>query len=647
MTERSARATAVGYAWWLTGDPVTARQVVDRALATRAVRAAEPDDRLHALLATVRQAASTGITLSPPSEVALLHDRHGVPLRIAGALAAVSAADVSWALARGRLEALAKLPPQFPAHPERLGGLAVEDPVDVAHARHCASCGAFRDLLGRGRDEIIALPGPPAQPTTPTVGWSIPGLALGAAAAAGVLAAVAPSAALGMVGLGAVVGVVATRPAWAAYILLAVTPLVAGMDRGAVIPTLRPHEALVAVLGAGLVAHGIGRILTGRPIRVRVTGVHVALVALAIASSVLPLLWLVARGEAVTSDDLLHAIVLWKYLALFLLVRAAVRTEGQVARCLWVAMGASAAVAIVAVLQSLQWFGVHELLATYHAPFGDERALTINRGTSTLASSIAVGALMSYTLGISLGWLLRGARHRATLLALSVVFVLGALASGQFSGVIALLLAVAAVGWITGQLRRAAVAAVPAAAVGALLLRPVIERRLSGFDSPGGIPGSWSGRLENLRTFFWPELFTDGNFVLGVRPSARIPATESWRDWVWIESGHTWLLWAGGIPLFVAFFVFLWAALRAVARVARNRADAIGVAATASFASLWVMAGLMTLDVHLTIRGSADLLFPLLALALTANRGPRDARTAADARTESAAPANPVAAAAR
>lgn len=629
MTDRSARAAAIGYGWWLTGDAAAAAAAADRALASRAVRAAGPDGQLAALLAHVRAEAPAGRDLDPASEVALLHDRLGVPLDVAVSLSGAAPADAGELLARGRLAALPDLPRTPGAHPERLAGLAVGEPTDVAHARRCADCRAARRLLRRGHDEIVALPPAPGatgRPEAPPVGWGIPALALAGAAVAGSLAAVSVPVALMAAALAAVVGTVAARPAWAAYTLLAVTPLVAGMDRGTVIPVLRPHEALVAVLAAGLVVHGIGRVLRGQPIRVHVTGVHVALVALAVTASVLPLAWLVARGEAVTADDVLHAIVLWKYVALFLLVRAAVRTEQQVARCLWVAMAASGVVALVAILQSLQWLGVPQLLAAYYAPFGNERALTISRGTSTLASSIAVGALMSYTLGIALGWLLRGSRHRPLLVAAAVLFVLGALASGQFSGVIALVAAVAAVGWITGQLRRAMVAAVPAVALGALLLRPVIERRLSGFDSAAGLPNSWVARLENLRTHFWPDLFSHWNWVLGVRPSARVAAPESWRDWVWIESGHTWLLWTGGLPLLLAFVAFVWAGVRTVARVARERADAIGVAAVASFSSLCVMAVLMVLDVHLTVRGSADLLFPLLALALTARRTTRRRR---------------------
>jgi hypothetical protein len=51
--------------------------------------------------------------------------------------------------------------------------------------------------------------------------------------------------------------VVILHPQVAAYLLLTITPLVAGIDRGAGIPFLRPTEALAALVGAGLLTRGV------------------------------------------------------------------------------------------------------------------------------------------------------------------------------------------------------------------------------------------------------------------------------------------------------------------------------------------------------------------------------------------------------
>jgi hypothetical protein len=82
---------------------------------------------------------------------------------------------------------------------------------------------------------------------------------------------------------------------------------------------------------------------------------------------------------------------------------------------------------------------------------------------------------------------------------------------------------------------------------------------------------------------------------------------------VWIESGYTWLLWGGGIPLLGSYMLFAVACIRKGWTFAR-RADTAGVAGTAVAAVMCSQVVLMLFDPHLTYRGSADLLFMLLAL---------------------------------
>ncbi len=147
-----------------------------------------------------------------------------------------------------------------------------------------------------------------------------------------------------------------------------------------------------------------------------------------------------------------------------------------------------------------------------------------------------------------------------------------------------------------------------------------IASRLEGFQGQGGMPESWAGRWDNLQTYFFPDLFNHGNWFLGVRPAPRIPAFETWREWVYLESGYLWLLWIGGIPFLAAFFFFAIVSLRTLQHVARERTDAIGVAAVSAFSYLVAMIVTMLFDPHLTLRGSADLFFPLLALSLVDSR---------------------------
>ena len=159
----------------------------------------------------------------------------------------------------------------------------------------------------------------------------------------------------------------------------------------------------------------------------------------------------------------------------------------------------------------------------------------------------------------------------------------------------------------------------PVGLVASQLLQPVFAARLSGFQSLSGLPVSWTGRLQNLESYFWPQLFSNWNFLIGVRPSARIAVASQGTGYVWIESGYTWLLWGGGLPLLASFVFFVVATAKRGWEVAHRTSNARSVAGIATFVAVIVTAVLMLFDPHLTFRGAGDAMFALIAL--TAVRG--------------------------
>jgi hypothetical protein len=419
-------------------------------------------------------------------------------------------------------------------------------------------------------------------------------------------------------------GIMAVRPAVAAYLMIAITPLVAGIDRGTVMPVLRPNEALMLLAVVALCGRAILRLnVSSRP-QLRFQRLDVAILLLAVTSSIIPLAWLGVRGVKLESDDVLYALMIWKYYAVFLIFRSAIRTPAQARICLWLSMAAAALVAVIAVLQSLGVPGVEAFLVTYYAPYGDVSAVTLNRGGSTLSLPIAVADLLAFNLAIAIG-LLKSSRLRWPLIALISLFAIGIFAAGQFSGVIGLVVAVLAIVVTTGRVRYLSL--FPASlAVAFVALKPVVNKRLEGFQSPSGLPVSWEGRLDNLHNYFLPVLFSHAHWVLGVRPAARVATQKIAAGYIWIESGYIWLLWAGGIPLLLSFFYFLWAGAREALAVLRARTDALAAAALAVIVALSIVGVLMTIDPHLTYRGSADLLFALLGIVAAARAMPSSER---------------------
>jgi hypothetical protein len=450
---------------------------------------------------------------------------------------------------------------------------------------------------------------------------------LAAAVCCGGMTAVAPPK-LAIVGAAvlALMATIAAFPVGAAYLLVATTPLVAGIDRGSALPLLRPNEAILALVGLALCFRKVVTLRIPVSGRVRVTRLDVAIVLLAVTSSVVPLAWLAARGQTIERDDVLYAIMVWKYYAVFCVFRAVIRNIAQVRVCVWLSLGSAAMVAVLAILQSVQKFGVAGFLAAHYAPYGNITAVTNNRGGSTLGLPIAVADLLTFNLALAIG-LLGVSRRRNLLLGLAWLFVLGVFAAGEFSGVIGLFVGVVAVACVTGRVRYLAIFPL---SLGAALtvLRPVVDRRLEGFQSLSGFPPSWDGRLHNLNNYFLPVLESHNHWVLGVRPAARVTSAKLATGYVWIESGYAWLLWAGGVPLLGSFFFFLWAACRDALAVVRTRLDELRAVGIATTAALSVVGVLMVIDPHLTYRGSADLLFALLGITAAAPKLAREGVTA-------------------
>lgn len=439
------------------------------------------------------------------------------------------------------------------------------------------------------------------------------GIALAVALAA-IIASAGPKLALLMLILSSVATAVALYPALGAYLLIGITPLVAGIDRGAAIPILRPNEALLLIVAVALgVRVALSVKATAWP-RLRLSRLDVAILLVAVTSSVVPLVWMALRGRLIEQDDVFYSIMVWKYYAVFLVFRAAVRSVAEVRACLWLSLTSATIVATLAILQSLGHLGgVGAFLSAHYAPYGNVAAVTNHRGGSTLGLPIAVADLMTFNIAIAVGLLKCRSTLRPLLFAMASLFVAGVFAAGEFSGLIALLLGAVAIALVTRQVRYLGL--LPATAgVAALVLRSVIERRLNGFQSPSGLPMSWEGRLHNLENYFFPQLFSGENWILGVRPAARVVSRTLATGYIWIESGYTWLLWAGGVPLLGSFFYFLWAAGREALAVVRAREDAVSAAALAVVTALTVIGVLMIIDPHLTYRGSADLLFALLGI---------------------------------
>ena len=276
------------------------------------------------------------------------------------------------------------------------------------------------------------------------------GLAVVLGTGAGVATALGPLQALLALAVLAVVACLWKWPQLGAYLIIGLTPLTAGVNRGSAIPYVRPNEAIVLLVAFALATRYVGLLRTGQLPRPRIDRVELSIVLLAVFSSLVPLAWMTVRRSPIASDDLLYSLDLWKYLGLYALIRMSVKTDRQVASALWISVGAASIVAALAILQSLGLFGVPRILATYYAPFGYTDAFT-GRGSSTLGLPAATADLMIYNLAIVSGLWMRYRNVRALLAPAAALLLLAALAAGEFSSAIGLVVAVLCIVLVTGS----------------------------------------------------------------------------------------------------------------------------------------------------------------------------------------------------
>jgi murein biosynthesis integral membrane protein MurJ len=453
------------------------------------------------------------------------------------------------------------------------------------------------------------------------------------AAVAGAVVIGLAAALAGVLVIAAVAGVivivaVAARPALAAYLWLGTVPLIVGIDRGVVVPLLRLNEALLALLLVGLLV----RALVAPRGRCRFTTLDAAVTAVAVCGSVVPLLVVFSRTHTVSFDEVTYAAPLVKLALTYCVFRVAVRKPAEVRTALMIGITAACVAALIGFAQSIGVGPVRSLLTSglYAGGVDAATAIASGRGTSTLGTAIGAAGLYVGYLLVCAAWFTRpGAPRRFLLVALGALTV-GAAGTAQFTAVIGLIAAFAAVAYLRARNRKEA--GLPpwhfpsGAGVRMVALVAVAGGLVAGWFAlgsrvavllAGDVPQSWTARWYNLSTHFLSELGLNTNLLIGVSPVTQVRDPRGFVEWIWIESGYVQLVYTGGLALLGAFGWMMAVHLRS-AWANRRRADEFGACSVAAWAMGLVVCLLMLLDPHLTIRGTSDLFFPLLAMSATA-----------------------------
>jgi hypothetical protein len=476
-------------------------------------------------------------------------------------------------------------------------------------------------------------PGGRAAPRWPTTaagavwrGWlAQAALLLGLSAGLGLAAAVQPVLVLAAIAGLLLFAWLLARPVRTAYLFALLVPIVVGVSRGAMVPVLRPNEALI-VLGLGIAV--LYATCGPRDGAVRFgpwTSIDRAFGLLFVGGSVWPLAVLLFRSDTPTAEDAFQLLSLLKLYLGYRLVLAVVHSAPQRLVVVRLLLVASVAVAVIGLLQIARVGDVHELLARYYSAGQVRDALEVRRATSTLGVWQALGAYLAVHAALALLLLATPAargRWRGFLVVAAACNIVGSLATTTLTAALALCIALGAVALFTRQVQRTLLIGLAVIALSAVVLWPAIEERWTyqfyQYGTVLDMPVSWEGRLTNLTQVFWP--LVRENLLFGVAPSV-----DPNLPWLYAENQVMYLLYQGGLPYAAAYFIFMGVVLRALWRFTRRLQGGDLAAARAGFIAWLLVFVLGVLDTHLNMPGEAETAWTLLALTVGAVHGERPA----------------------
>ncbi len=436
----------------------------------------------------------------------------------------------------------------------------------------------------------------------------------------------------------AIIGLVVQYPPFASWILVAGTPFIVGVPRNLYLPLLRPNEVFLIIVCFAL---GVRWLFKSRNFTFKINKFEVVMLIFVFFGSIMPLVFTYGRLRPLLNDDIFYSITLWKFVAIYAIIKSTIRTPQQVRELLWVTLLASTVIGFMAVLDSRNTANFAFTLANYFPP--GQNVINDGRGAATIGNPIGLGGYMAIHSFIAFAMLLKGERPVWLLGPIAFMGVFGTMGSGQTSGLIALVAGTAGFVLVTKSIKKVLTFGIPVMIVTSFLLYPIIEARVTGLSNDGTLtswqrdgienlppqdqpfaiyvtnPGSsWDVRQYNLESFFLPQFKSLNDWLWGVSPQARVPEPDSGvndAQYIWIESGHLWLFWIGGLPLFVAFMLFMFYGAKYMWDQSRSREGPVAIAAVGAFSAFCALFVVQTFDPHITLRGSADIFWPLIALA--------------------------------
>jgi hypothetical protein len=455
--------------------------------------------------------------------------------------------------------------------------------------------------------------------------WYQVGLALVVGGGLGLLIAISPMAAFGLLLAGGIAMAAVLQPISLAHLIIIVTVLTSGMERGRIVPLLRLNElALVASIGLLIIV-----LLANRDRQLEFRPLVIGLFAFAflfLGTTFLPIVIYAARGTQFGVSNVLVLASTLQYVLLFIIFTVLPKDNSERLGLLVTMLVSATIVAGVGLLQAVQFGPVVSLIHQWYPSNHEADALAANRVTSLIGAWNALGMLLMTSLLI--GWvsLNHGKRPAMRLLIIACMTLCAGclIASGSFAGSLTLLVGLFLIEVLAGRASKLGSKLLwiitiftPILLVLWPVISPLLEARMSyqydrqGWTS-GILPATLTYRFWVWTDVFWPQIRQ--NWLWG--SYLDVP---HWLDWQYEESQYVMLLFRYGAVGLAFFSIWLTIMLLWLYhQVSRRDGLAKDIAVTAfTFLILMSIAGLT--NAVMSYSGAADYMWILFGLVASSS----------------------------
>ena len=362
-----------------------------------------------------------------------------------------------------------------------------------------------------------------------------------------------PIAGLGAVGAVGVGLLVFFRPVYGAYALVALVPVLSGIQRGLPVPGFRLSELMIVGIA--------GIVLVSAPRSPRWGAFDWMALSYVAATALLVWFNIVRHGDALTGDNFGTLMGPLQFLLLYRAILTGLPGAGQRAQAMRLLLFFSLPVSILTLLQQFSVGGVRSLIVTLTGTDIYESTVTeVPRATGpfphwhNLAGYMLLIVLLGFSLLIEPG---QRVMRRRTLL-VTLAFALAALVqTASFAPLLGAFVGASLIGLLSAQGRRMLVWLGVAVVVGGLLFGPLIKERVSQQEASTNytedqsfLPQTIEFRYRLWKTAYVPVI--EDNFVAGYGPN--LPP-GIYFDFA--ESLYVTLLLRGGILLLLTYLAVM------------------------------------------------------------------------------------------